>query len=232
MIRSPTTSQLRVSTPVSQRTKVSSCLATSTPMHAWSPSSVRASPAASPRPSWRCVRDPDSHIPEASPTLATRIALPDASAADRGSSGGDLGPARFRVSSQIAPRMILRAQTSRSDPVDATPWPPPPSRPRSRSTFCYPRQSEKNSARLTVVPPPPAPQVFKKCRDHKLCDSKALIGAYTAVPKSTMYFLSNPPTPCPPNRAEPRHLPPVAELTQRRESSVIATRSDPNTLFP
>lgn len=81
-------------------------------------------------------------------------------------------------------------------------------------------------------PSPSAPQVFKKCRDHKLCDSKALIGAYTAVPKSTMYFLSNPPTPCPPNRAEPRHLPPVAELTQRRESSVIATRSDPNALFP
>jgi hypothetical protein len=76
MIRSPATSQLRVSTLVSQRTKVSSCLATSTPMPAWSPSSVRASPAASPRPSWRCVRDPDSHIPEASPTLATRIALP------------------------------------------------------------------------------------------------------------------------------------------------------------
>lgn len=156
---------------------------------------------------------------------------PDASAADRGSSGGDLGPARFRVSSQIAPRMILAHRR-----VARIPWmpprPPPPSRPRSRSTFCYPRQSEKNSARLTVVPPPPAPQVFKKCRDHKLCDSKALIGAYTAVPKPTMSFLSNPPTPCPPNRAEPRHLPPVAELTQRRESSVIATRSDPNAPFP
>ena len=221
MIRSPTTSQLRVSTLVSQRTKVSSCLATSTPMPAWSPSSVRASPAASPRPSWRCVRDPDSHVPEASPTLATRIAFPDASAADRGSSGGDLGPARFRVSSQIAPRMILAHRR-----VARIPWMPPRGHhrrraPRSRSTFCYPRQSEKNSARLTVVPPPPAPQVFKKCRDHKLCDSKALIGAYTAVPKPTMYFLSNPPTPCPPNRAEPRHLPPVAELTQRRESSVI-----------
>jgi len=56
MIRSPTTSQLRVSTPVSQRTKVSSCLATSTPMPAWTLSSARASLAALPRPSWRCVR--------------------------------------------------------------------------------------------------------------------------------------------------------------------------------
>ena len=128
MIRSPTTSQLRVSTPVSQRTKVSSCLATSTPMPAWSPSSVRASPAASPRPSWRCVRDPDSHVPEASPTLATRIALPDASAADRGSSGGDLGPARFRVSSQIAPRMILAHRR-----VARIPWMPPRGHHRRRA---------------------------------------------------------------------------------------------------
>ena len=128
MIRSPTTSQLRVSTLVSQRTKVSSCLATSTPMPAWSPSSVRASPAASPRPSWRCVRDPDSHVPEASPTLATRIALPDASAADRGSSGGDLGPARFRVSSQIAPRMILAHRR-----VARIPWMPPRGHHRRRA---------------------------------------------------------------------------------------------------
>lgn len=123
-----TTSQLRVSTLVSQRTKVSSCLATSTPMHAWSPSSVRASPAASPRPSWRCVRDPDSPVPEASPTLATRIALPDASAADRGASGGDLGPARFRVSSQIAPRMILAHRR-----VARIPWMPPRGHHRRRA---------------------------------------------------------------------------------------------------
>lgn len=45
---------------------------------------------------------------------------PDASAADRGSSGGDLGPARFRVSSQIALRMILAHRR-----VVRIPWMPP-----------------------------------------------------------------------------------------------------------
>ena len=47
---------------VSQRTKVSSCLATSTPMPAWTLSSARASLAALPRPSWRCVREPPSPV--------------------------------------------------------------------------------------------------------------------------------------------------------------------------
>lgn len=53
---------------------------------------------------------------------------PDASAADRGSSGGDLGPARFRVSSQIAPRMIFAHRR-----VARIPWMPPRGHHRRRA---------------------------------------------------------------------------------------------------
>lgn len=135
---------------VSQRTKVSSCLATSTPMPAWTLSSARASLAALPRPSWRCVREP-----RVSPVMRKKNSITRCVSGRSRPSSGRSGPiaAPFSRLNRLGDDMCAR------EPLGGGADPPrglPRVAPANSSSLCYPRRSEELPLIFHVPPSPRA----------------------------------------------------------------------------